>query len=49
MKRVVPTPAVPSSSSVPESPAVADWSTDASFVNASSRPTNRALVNVAGI
>ena len=42
-------PAVPSISSVPERPALADWSKDASLVNASSRPTNRALVYVAGI
>ena len=48
MKRVVPTPAVPSSSNAPASPAVADWSTDATLVNASSRPTNLGLVNVAG-
>jgi len=45
----VPIPAVPSINNVSESPAIADWSTDASFVNASSRPTNVALVNVAGI
>jgi hypothetical protein len=49
MKRVVPMPAVPSINSAPESPALADWSTEASLVNASSRPTNRSLVNVAGI
>jgi hypothetical protein len=46
---VVPIPAVPSISSVPDSPALAAWRTDASLVKASSRPTNRALVKVAGI
>jgi hypothetical protein len=30
--------------SVPDAPTAADWSTDASLANASSRPTNRALV-----
>ena len=49
MNLVVPTPEVPSISSVPASPALADCRTDASLANASSRPTNRALVNVTGI
>src|SRR6478672_4708207 len=49
MKRVTPTPAVPSTSSARASPPAADWRTDASAVNASSRPTNRALVNLAGM
>src|SRR6476646_12159531 len=49
MKRGTPTPAVPSTSSARASPPAADWRTDASAVNASSRPTNRALVNLAGM
>ena len=44
MKRLDPTPAVPSTSRVPASPAVAAWRTAASRAKASSRPTNRALV-----
>jgi DNA modification methylase len=49
MKRVAPTPAVPSISSVPDIPAAADWSRDASLMKASSRPTNRGLVYEAGM
>ena len=48
MNRLDPTPAVPSISSVAESPAAAERMTVASFANASSRPTKRALVYVAG-
>ena len=49
MNRLVPTPAVPSIRSVPESPAAEDRMTVASLANASSRPTKRALVYLAGI
>jgi len=49
MNRLVPTPAVPSMSSVADSPAADERMTVASFANASSRPTKRALVYLAGI
>jgi hypothetical protein len=49
MKRVAPMPAVPSMTIAPASPAEAAWRRDASLVKASSRPTNLALVYLAGM